>query len=310
MFSLLLQEHELVLLTIALSGTLLPCSSPTVHVLQQHVTNEICSAVIKTMSPKVISQCRFPLQHSCSFSWLRRSKKKFSIAFTVQVMGCLEKQQHQTKSGAGDKLDSKETVRDLCPTQETGASQPGYSYQELQTPFISVPACKASCAGKAGALDILAWRMASLAPPTCFSPRQLTSTSSYLGTPNPQLAGTIHAGSNKKTYFWSVILKTAIAGVTQNFFLASAVKTLFISLGPMTKRLRLTLPAVTATRAWCILGYYNTGQQSHIRTFCPVGVSLEWEMRERSVFRMILKQRNELKKFVGGSGVWRTLGGT
>lgn len=117
MFSLLLQEHELVLLTTALSGT-----RPVQRLqLSYSVAHNKCDlfCCYKTMSPKVVSQSRLPLQHSCFFSWLRRSKKKCSIAFTVQVIGMLEKQQHQTKSGAGDKLDSKETVRDLHPTQGT-----------------------------------------------------------------------------------------------------------------------------------------------------------------------------------------------
>lgn len=59
--------------------------------------------------------------------------------------------------------------------------------------------------------------MTSLALPTCFSARRLAITPLYLDTPNPQLAGTIQAGLNRKTYFWAVILITAISGVMQAF---------------------------------------------------------------------------------------------
>lgn len=164
------------------------------------------------MSLKVISHCRLPLQHSCFFSCLRRSKKKCNIAFTLQVIGfgeILQNQWHQTKTGAGDKVNSKETVRVLCPAQ--GASRQGMTVRSCQLHLYLF------CAGKAGTLEILAGSMASLALPTCFSPRQLTSTALHLDTPNPPLAGTIQAGLDKKTYFWAVILKTAIAGVTQDF---------------------------------------------------------------------------------------------
>lgn len=65
----------------------------------------------------------------------------------------------------------------------------------------------------------------------------------------------------------------------------------------MTKR--LTLPAVTATWVWCTVGYYSSGQQSHSKAFCPVGVSCKWQMRQRSVFRLILQAKKWVKAICG-----------
>lgn len=144
--------------------------------------------MLRTTRLKVSSSLRrLPLGHSDvspldrGGEGIRKSRAQHRL---IKWSGTRRKQQHQTKSGAGEKADSKEAHGELCPEQEMESNQRGYGCQTLQAAFGSVQACKASL--EAGQGHQTTWQGDGPgAPPSRALPTRFSLRATSLQMPTP-----------------------------------------------------------------------------------------------------------------------------